>query len=84
MIVGLLVAGVDKPNLPESNWTKGKQRLPDWMIQRYGYEKARRIGVVAMIGGKNKTAIRNATPDQFRDVLIEIAGFAKPRSKPGA
>lgn len=48
--------------LPELNWSKGEQRLPQWMIDRYGYEKARRIGVVAMIGGKDKTKIRNATP----------------------
>jgi hypothetical protein len=53
--------------------TKGEQRLPEWMIERYGYEKARRIGVVAMVGGKNKTAIRNATPEPFRDLLLSIA-----------
>jgi hypothetical protein len=69
----LLAAGVSLADLPQLNWTKGDQRLPEWMIERYGYEKARRIGVVAMIGGKNKTAIRNATPIQFRDVLIDIA-----------
>ena len=57
----------------ELNWTKGEQRLPEWMIERYGYEKARRIGVVAMVGGKNKTAIRNATPEPFRDLLLSIA-----------
>ncbi len=57
----------------ELNWTKGEQRLPGWMIERYGYEKARRIGVVAMVGGKNKTAIRNATPEPFRDLLLSIA-----------
>jgi hypothetical protein len=39
------------------------------MLDRYGYEKARRIGVVAMIGGKDKTRIRNATPAAFRDLL---------------
>lgn len=61
------------PNLPELNWGCGEQRLPDWMIERYGYEKARRIGVVAMVGGKNKTAIRNATPEPFRDFLLSIA-----------
>jgi len=47
--------------------------LPAWMIERYGYEKARRIGVVAMVGGKDKTAIRNATPLPFRDLLLSIA-----------
>ena len=60
-------------DLPELNWTKGQQRLPNWMVERYGYEKARRIGVVAMVGGKNKTAIRNGTPPPFRDLLLSIA-----------
>lgn len=67
----LLANTYGKP--PELNWTKGEQRLPAWMIERYGYEKARRIGVVAMVGGKNKTAIRNATPEPFRDLLLSIA-----------
>lgn len=69
----LVVFGVDYEDMPQLNWTKGEQRLPAWMIERYGYEKARRIGVVAMVGGKNKTAIRNATPPEFRDLLISIA-----------
>ena len=67
----LLAVTNSKPQ--ELNWTKGEQRLPAWMIERYGYEKARRIGVVAMVGGKNKTAIRNATPEPFRDLLLSIA-----------
>lgn len=69
----LIACGMQRRELPELNWAKGEQRLPAWMIERYGYEKARRIGVVAMVGGKNKTAIRNATPPPFRDVLIDIA-----------
>lgn len=73
----LLVFGVDYADLPQLNWTKGAQRLPQWMIERYGYEKARRIGVVAMVGGKNKTAIRNRTPIPFRDVLLLIARQAQ-------
>ena len=67
----LLAKSASKPQ--DLNWTKGEQRLPEWMIERYGYEKARRIGVVAMVGGKNKTAIRNATPEPFRDLLLSIA-----------
>ena len=43
------------------------------MIDRYGESKARKIGQVAMIGGKDKTRIRNATPIEFRDVLLRIA-----------
>lgn len=70
----LLASGQD--DLPELIWTKSDVRIPQWMIDRYGYEKARRIGVVAMIGGKNKTTIRNATPEAFRDVLLEIARLA--------
>jgi hypothetical protein len=64
--------------LPVLNWTRGEQRIPQWMIDRYGYEKARKIGIVAMIGGKDKTAKRNATPPEFRDVLLSIARTAKP------
>jgi hypothetical protein len=69
----LYVCGVELKHLPELNWTRSAQQLPQWMLDRYGYERARRYGVVAMIGGKNKTAIRNATPVQFRDVLLSIA-----------
>ena len=71
----LYAHGVD---LPELDWTRGEQRIPEWMIERYGYEKARRIGVVAMVGGKNKTIIRNATPLPFRDLLLSIARTARP------
>lgn len=46
---------------------------PDGAIELHGYEKARRIGMLAMVGGKDKTRIRNATPPEFRDVLIDIA-----------
>jgi len=66
----LLAYGTD---LPELNWARGEQRIPEWMLERYGYEKARRIGVVAMVGGKDKTTIRNATPVAFRDLLLSIA-----------
>jgi hypothetical protein len=57
---------------PELIWARGEQRIPQWMLDRYGYEKARRIGVVAMVGGKDKTAIRNRTPIPFRDLLISM------------
>ncbi len=59
--------------LPGLNWLPGEQRLPQAMIDRYGYEKARRIGVIAMIGGKDKTRIRNATPPAFADLMVRIA-----------
>lgn len=77
----LIACGMQRSELPELNWTKGEQRIPDWMVDRYGYEKARRIGVVAMVGGKNKTRIRNATPPEFRDVLLAIAASAHQPTK---
>jgi hypothetical protein len=67
--------------LPELRWGLGEQRIPGWMVERYGYEKARRIGVVAMVGGKHKTRIRNATPHAFRDLLIGIARTAAQERK---
>lgn len=70
----LLACGVE---LPELNWSKGEQRLHPVALERYGYARARRIGMTAMVGGKDKTRIRNATPIAFRDVLIGIARTAE-------
>jgi hypothetical protein len=58
--------------LPDLIWGPSPQRLPAYAIERYGYEKARRIGVMAAVGGKDKTKIRNATPIKFRDLLLSI------------
>ena len=55
------------------DWTIGEQRLDPRALERYGYEKARRIGSMSWIGGRNKTRIRNATPHLFRDVLLSLA-----------
>jgi len=59
--------------LPALKWGKTEQRLHPVALERYGYAKARRIGMMAMVGGKDKTRIRNATPPEFRDVLLSIA-----------
>lgn len=66
-------------DLPELVWEKGEQRLHPVALARYGYKKARRIGMTAMVGGKDKTKIRNATPPAFRDVLIGMARTASTR-----
>jgi hypothetical protein len=66
-------------DLPALTWGKGEQRLHPVAVARHGYAKARRIGMVAMIGGKDKTKIRNATPVPFRDLLISIAASALQR-----
>jgi hypothetical protein len=59
--------------LPQLQWSKLPQRLHPVALEKHGYEKARRIGMTAMIGGKDKTKIRNATPAHFRDILLDIA-----------
>jgi hypothetical protein len=66
----LYCAGMFPPSL---RWGRGEQRLHPIALEKYGYAKARRIGMMAMIGGKDKTKIRNATPIEFRDLLISIA-----------
>lgn len=66
---------------PELDWSKGEQRLHPVALERYGYEKARRIGMTAMVGGKDKTRTRNATPPAFRDVLISIARSARQQAE---
>lgn len=69
----LYVCGLYPGVLPRLEWAKSDRTPPRWMIDRYGESKARKIGVVAMVGGKDKTRIRNATPIPFRDLLLEIA-----------
>lgn len=62
--------------LPDLDWSTGEQRLHPVALAKHGYAKARRIGMVAMIGGKDKVKIRNATPPMFRDVLVDMARSA--------
>jgi len=64
--------------LPELDWSRGAQRLHPRALELHGYEKARRIGMTAMAGGKDKTRIRNATPMPFRDELLAIARSTSP------
>lgn len=69
-------------DLPELRWGQGEQRLDPLMVERHGYEYARRKGLVSMVGGKHKTEIRNATPPEFRDLLISIARTAGASAPP--
>lgn len=69
----LYACGVDLPSLI---WGPSEQRIHPRALELRGYEKARRIGMMAMVGGKDKTRIRNATPLEFRDILIAMAESA--------
>jgi hypothetical protein len=51
-----------KVDVIDLRWGKCEQRLHPIALERHGYAKARRIGMMAMVGGKDKTKIRNATP----------------------
>jgi hypothetical protein len=74
----LYAVGVELPSLI---WDRAPQRLHPRAVQLHGHEKARRIGMVAMIGGKDKVRIRNATPEPFRDLLLSIARSAHANRK---
>jgi len=65
----LYAAGVE---LPELRWGKCEQRIHPVALAKHGYAKARRIGVMAMVGGKDKERIRDATPIEFRDTLLSM------------
>lgn len=67
-------------NLPSLRWGAGEQRLNSIVLERHGYERARRAGMVSLIGGKNKERIRDATPIEFRDLLLSIANSHKARA----
>lgn len=51
-------------------------------VELHGYEKARRIGMMAMCGGKDKTKTRNATTPAFRDMLLDMARSVSPPQRP--
>lgn len=61
--------------LPELEWKRGKV-IPDAAaVARHGMKKARRIGGLAWRGGGGNTAVRAATPEQFRDLLLAMVGY---------
>lgn len=62
------------PDLPDLTWGPSDNSGPTpEMIERYGHKKASKVGRMALVGGKDKTRIREATPVPFRDVLLSIA-----------
>jgi hypothetical protein len=59
-------------DLPALRWGTSGQRIHPIALAKHGYEKARRIGMMAMVGGKHKKRIRDATPIEFRDLLLSM------------
>lgn len=64
--------------LPELIWGHSGQRLDPVLLERYGYEYARRCGMTGRVGGKAKKRHRGASPLAFRDLLLSIARTARP------
>jgi hypothetical protein len=67
-------------DLPSLVWGEGEQRLPDGAVEAFGYEKARRRGVMVNVGGGGNSREREATPIPFRDLLISIARSVRSES----
>ncbi len=65
---------------PPLRWGPSEQRIHPIALAKHGYAKARRIGMMAMVGGKDKTRIRNATPIPFRDLLLGIVRGSELRA----
>lgn len=74
----LYAVGTDCPDL---RWGRCEQRLHPVALAKHGYKKAVRIGMIAMVGGKDKKKIRDATPIEFRDLLLTLAGSVRRSAK---
>lgn len=64
------------PSLPSLIWGKAERRLCPKDVEKYGYAKARRRGVMVKVGGGGDAQHREATPIPFRDILLDIARSA--------
>lgn len=63
-------------NLPELHWGAYQVKdedFPVWAMEKYGREKCRKAGLLAFKGGGTDSAARINTPNEFRDLLIEMA-----------
>lgn len=58
--------------LPDLDWGVGEHRIPEWAIDKYGLERAKKIGELSFRGGGKDSSHRISTPDKFRDLLIEM------------
>lgn len=54
-------------------WDEGEQRITQEAIEKFGYEKARRRGVMVNVGGGGNDSERSATPLPFMNILLEMA-----------
>lgn len=69
----LYVNGLQQYQLPDLHWGESEAVYPQWAIERYGLHKCKRMGEMAFRGGGKDSAARIETPEQFKQILIEIA-----------
>ncbi len=65
--------------LPELDWGIGPHRIPDWAIEKYGLERAKRMGEMSFKGGGKDNKHRIGTPEPFKNLLIAMAKTAKEK-----
>lgn len=66
-------------DLPLLQWRQAERRLSPEAIEKFGYEKARRRGIMVEVGGGGDDRERSATPIAFRDILIGMARSVNER-----
>lgn len=74
----LYAFGVDR--LPELRWGVHPVRDEDFpanAVEKHGIEYCRKAGLMAFMGGGKDSSPRIATPESFRDLLIEMARSVK-------
>jgi hypothetical protein len=62
-----------RAELPSLRWGRGKRRLDPEIVERWGIERAKRLGEIGAVGGGGNDRERSATPEPFRDMLLSIA-----------
>ena len=66
-------------DLPSLDWGKSEARLDPAVVERMGLKRAKRLGEVGARGGGTNSKPRIGTPDQFRDLLINMARSVQRR-----
>ena len=66
--------------LPSLDWGVGEPRIPQWAIDKYGEKRAKRIGELSFKGGGTDSAPRIATPEPFKELLIDMVKQCTTRS----
>lgn len=63
--------------LPELEWGRSEMKLDPVVVERMGLKRAKRLGEVGARGGGRDSAPRIGTPEQFRDLLLQMAQSVK-------